>query len=184
MELVDDIRAKVAGGAFEYSQHALDQSIQRHISVNELREAIASCEVIEDYRNDKYGPSCLVLGFTAAGRPLHIQCSHPTRSLVKIITLYEPDPELWEERTTGAGGPDMAVTQPHEEFLEQEVTYFAEVEGRFVVIERVPARVSLLTGEKLYTPETVERIQAIVWGQVPPTRTVLAPVYEFSGSDA
>jgi hypothetical protein len=74
----------------------------------------------------------------------------------------------------------MAETQSQEEFLEQYVTYLAEVDGRVVVIERVPARVSLLTGEKLYAPETVERIHAIVWGQTPPTRTILAPVYEFS----
>ena len=33
-----------------------------------------------------------------------------------------------------------------------------------IVIERVPARVCLETGEKLYSPETVERIQAMAWG--------------------
>ncbi len=52
-------------------------------------------EIIEDYPDDKYGPSCLVLGFTVAGRPLHVQCSYPSRPLVKIITLYEPDSGLW-----------------------------------------------------------------------------------------
>jgi hypothetical protein len=44
---------------------------------------------------DKYGPSCLILGFTKTGRPLHIQCSYPRRPLIKIITLYEPDQDLW-----------------------------------------------------------------------------------------
>ncbi len=62
----------------------------------ELEEAIGGqSEIIEDYPEDKYGPSCLVLGFRKAGRPLHVQCSYPTRPLVKIITLYEPDPDLW-----------------------------------------------------------------------------------------
>lgn len=74
----------------------------------------------------------------------------------------------------------MADMQPHEEFQEQEVTYLAEAEGRIIVIEGVPARVSLRTGERLYAPETVERIQAIVWGEFPATRTLLTPVYEFS----
>jgi hypothetical protein len=97
MDLIEGIRAKVAAGAFEFSQHALDQSIRRHISVAELREAISSGEVIEDYPNDKYGPSCLVLGLTAAGRPIHVQCSYPSRPLVRIITLYEPDPGLWKD---------------------------------------------------------------------------------------
>lgn len=63
--------------------------------MQEVREAIANGEVIEDYPEDKYGPTCLILGFTQAGRPLHVQCSYPSRVLVKIVTLYEPDPEAW-----------------------------------------------------------------------------------------
>ena len=74
----------------------------------------------------------------------------------------------------------MSNAYPNEKFMEQEVTYVAEVDGRLIVIERVPARVCLETGEKLYSPETVERIQAIAWGHAPPIRTITAPVYEFS----
>jgi hypothetical protein len=95
MEVIDEIRRKVATGTFEFSQHAVDQAILRHIDVQELRDAIASGEVIEDYPGDKYGPSCLILGFSEAGRPVHVQCSYPSRPLVKIITLYEPSPEEW-----------------------------------------------------------------------------------------
>jgi hypothetical protein len=61
-----------------------------------LTRAISGrCEIIEDYPDDKYGPSCLILGFTKAGRPFHLQCSYPSRPLIKIITIYEPDPDLW-----------------------------------------------------------------------------------------
>jgi len=93
--MIEQIRRKIALGQFEFSQHAVDQSIIRHISAQEVQEAIAEAEIIEDYPNDKYGPSCLLLRFTQAGRPLHIQCSYPSRPLVKIITLYEPNPRLW-----------------------------------------------------------------------------------------
>ena len=93
--MIAGIRDKVSRGLFELSEHAVDASILRRISVQELREAVANGEIIEDYPDDKYGPSCLLLGFTRAHRPLHVQCSYPSRSLVKIITLYEPDPELW-----------------------------------------------------------------------------------------
>ena len=93
--MIDNIRDKITRGQFEFSQYAVDQSIIRHISVQELREAIAVGEVIEDYPDDKYGPSCLVFGLTLARRPVHIQCSYPSRLLVKIITLYEPDPRRW-----------------------------------------------------------------------------------------
>lgn len=95
MAITNDIRSKVASDQFEFSKHAVDQTILRHVSVQEIREAVAVGQIIEGYPNDKYGPSCLVLGFTLAQRPLHIQCSYPSRSLVKIITLYEPDPNLW-----------------------------------------------------------------------------------------
>jgi len=96
MALLDSIRDKIARRQYEFSKHAVDQTIMRDISVSELEQAISSrSEVIEDYPEDKYGPSCLVLGFTSAGRPLHVQCSHPARPLIKIITVYEPDPELW-----------------------------------------------------------------------------------------
>lgn len=93
--MISEIRQKIAAGEFEFSKHAVDQSILRRVSVQELREAMGLGELIEDYPNDKYGPSCLVLGYTHAHRPLHVQCSHPSRSLLKIITLYEPDPNLW-----------------------------------------------------------------------------------------
>ena len=95
MPMIEQIRAKIQAGQFELSKHAVDQSVLRQISVQELREVIADGEIIEDYPEDKYGPSCLVLGFTRAGRPLHIQSSYPSRPLVKIITLYEPDPAEW-----------------------------------------------------------------------------------------
>jgi len=93
---IHEIRTKFKRRQYEFSKHAVDQSIIRDISVAEVEEAIASrSEVIEDYPDDKYGPSCLILGYTKAGRPLHVQCSYPIRPLVKIITLYEPDPDLW-----------------------------------------------------------------------------------------
>ena len=93
--MIEAIRAKVAAGLFELSQHAFDGGAQRGISVAELREAIAAGMVIEDYPHDKYGPSCLIYGRTLAARPLHIQCSHPSRPILKVITLYEPDPARW-----------------------------------------------------------------------------------------
>jgi hypothetical protein len=96
MALLDDIRERVAARQYEFSKHAVDQTIIRDISVADLEQAISNrSELIEDYPEDKYGPSCLILGFTLAGRPLHVQCSYPTRLPVKIITVYEPDPDLW-----------------------------------------------------------------------------------------
>jgi hypothetical protein len=97
MALLEEIRDKALRGEFEFSQHAVDQAVLRQIEVRELREAMANAEIIEDYPLDKYGPSCLLLGFTSAGRPLHVQMSYPSRPRLKVITVYEPDPGLWAE---------------------------------------------------------------------------------------
>ena len=94
--MITEIRRKVSDGKFEYSKHAVDQSIIRNIGVDEIREAILRREIIEDYPEDKYGPSCLVFGRTLRGRPVHNHCSFPTRDFLKIITVYEPDSESWE----------------------------------------------------------------------------------------
>lgn len=93
--MIDRLRSKLRESLFELSKHAVDQLILRHIRVEELEETIANGEIIEDYPEDKYGPSCLIFGLTQAGRPLHIQCSYPSREMVKIITVYEPDPAHW-----------------------------------------------------------------------------------------
>ena len=93
--MIEELREKISAGLFEFSKHAVDQSILPHVTLKEIREAVAEGEIIEDYPDDKYGPSCLIFGFTEASRPLHIQCSYPSRPLVKIITLYEPDAGLW-----------------------------------------------------------------------------------------
>jgi len=95
MTLLEEIRRKIDGDEFEFSRHAVDQTITRRISVREVREVFRNGDVIEDYPEDKYGPSCLIFGRTAAARPLHIQCSYPSRPLPKVITIYEPDPACW-----------------------------------------------------------------------------------------
>jgi len=96
MAFIDEISDKIQQRRYEFSKHAVDQSIIRKISVAELEEAITrDAEVIEQYPDDKYGPSCLILGYTKAGRPLHVQCSYPNRPLLKIITLYQPELTRW-----------------------------------------------------------------------------------------
>ena len=69
--------------------------MERNISEAEIRQAGTRAILIEDYPDDKYSPSCLLLGFTQAERPLHLQVSYADSDLVKIITLYEPDEDEW-----------------------------------------------------------------------------------------
>lgn len=71
--------------------------------------------------------------------------------------------------------------QPWQETLvERRVIYTLELDGKFVIIENVPARVSLETGEQLFSPETVEKLQRLIWSGQPPKQLIETPVYEFS----
>ena len=88
------LRKFFADKDYLFSAHASDRAAERAILSREIEEAILQGQVIEDYPNDKYGPSCLILGTTEAGRNLHIQVSYP--KLPKIITVYEPSSDEWE----------------------------------------------------------------------------------------
>jgi YgiT-type zinc finger domain-containing protein len=64
--------------------------------------------------------------------------------------------------------------------VEKLVTYSIEHGGRIVIVENVPARVDLETGEQFFSPETVEQLQAIVWSGRQPDRIAQTPVFQFA----
>ena len=74
----------------------------------------------------------------------------------------------------------MRTDQWEETLVERRVTYTLEVNGQLIVIETVPARVNLETGEQLFSPETVEHLQQMIWEQSKPKRVIQVPVYEFA----
>jgi hypothetical protein len=75
----------------------------------------------------------------------------------------------------------MTTKQWDEPLEEQKVTYSLELEGRFILIENVPARVNVETGERYFSPDTVERLQRTIWEHHTPSRVVETPVFEFTG---
>ena len=67
----------------------------------------------------------------------------------------------------------------NETLADKKVAYHIEVNGRLIVIENVPARVNVETGENHFLPDTVERLRKIVRERRSPVRTIRTPVYEF-----
>jgi hypothetical protein len=61
----------------------------------EIKEVGRNAKIIEEYPDDKYTSSCLLLGFTNIERPIHIQVSFADTEFVKIITIYEPNEDEW-----------------------------------------------------------------------------------------
>ena len=63
---IERVRRLLASGRFEFSRHAFRRAVGRNISEQEVRQAGEQAELIEDYPDDKYSSSCLVVGFTKA----------------------------------------------------------------------------------------------------------------------
>jgi hypothetical protein len=97
MKTLPEIQRQLALGEYEFSRHAFRRVVERNITEQEIREAGAKAEVVENYPQDKYSPSALLLGFSEAGRALHFQVSFGDAQLTKIITIYEPDTNDWIE---------------------------------------------------------------------------------------
>lgn len=76
--------------------HAIRQMSRpdRLITRLDIRAVIFEGEVIEDYPEDQRGHSCLLLGFDAADRAIHVVCT-PKNEYLAIITTYLPDVDEW-----------------------------------------------------------------------------------------
>jgi hypothetical protein len=73
---------------------------------------------------------------------------------------------------------EMTPTQ-EEKLVERRVTYALELDGKFYIVENVPARVNEETGEQFFSPSTVERLQRMILGQAKPSKVIETPVYEY-----
>lgn len=67
-----------------------------------------------------------------------------------------------------------------ENLVDQKVTYTLFKDGKFYIIENVPARVNVETGEQFFSPQTVEHLRQIIAGNRLPRRMIETPVYEFA----
>lgn len=67
-----------------------------------------------------------------------------------------------------------------EQLVEKRVTYFLELNGKFFLIENVPARVNEETGEQFFAPSTVVFLQQIILDGQEPKRVIQTPVYSYA----
>ena len=97
MKSLEEVQEQLQAGSYEFTRHAFKRAVERNISEQDIKELSASLELIEDYPEDKYSPSSLLLGFTQGRRAIHMQVSRVESARVKIITLYEPDSAKWND---------------------------------------------------------------------------------------
>jgi hypothetical protein len=81
---------------FAFRIHAVQRMSERGISEQDVREILSAGESIEEYPDAIPYASRLVLGW-CRGRPLHVVAAENAEAHETIvITVYDPDPTLWE----------------------------------------------------------------------------------------
>lgn len=80
--------------------HAIQRMFARGITEVEVRSVLEDDDAIEENSDDAPFPSRLLLGwfeFHGHQTPIHVLASFDsTTNTIFVVTVYEPDPRLWE----------------------------------------------------------------------------------------
>ena len=90
--MIEEIKNLCRQGKMEWTNHVQQRILQREISRQDVKEAIGSGEIIENYPDDYPFPSCLILG----ANHLHVVCGIGN-GILWIITVYRPSEDKWDE---------------------------------------------------------------------------------------
>lgn len=85
------IQGCVGSDAYLYSRHGDQERRNDALSLEEVEQAILTGRILEQYADTGRGDSCLVVGFTHRGKPVHVVCGKTDNRMV-IITVYVPSP--------------------------------------------------------------------------------------------
>jgi hypothetical protein len=95
---LERIRAQAEVENILVTQHAQQEMAEEAITLDEVLEAIATGQILENYPEHRRGACCLLNGVSKKDRPLHIVCTTTQPALI-IITVYEPKPPKWTTPT-------------------------------------------------------------------------------------
>jgi hypothetical protein len=85
------IQDRLETGRYLVSRHADDERAADNLTLAEIRQALLTGRILEHYTDTGRGTSCLVVGFTNAGKPVHVVCGVRSDYLI-IVTVYIPKP--------------------------------------------------------------------------------------------
>ena len=63
-----------------------------------------------------------------------------------------------------------------EEFVEE----VFRIDGKYVLVDQIPARVCDRCGEETFSPETTERVRLLVHGKAKPKKSIALKVFDFA----
>lgn len=88
---IEWIRQRIAQREYFFSKHGDQERQNDNLTISEIKDALLSGRLLEQYQDTGRGKSCLVAGFTDEGKPIHTVCGERGGWLV-IITVYIPGP--------------------------------------------------------------------------------------------
>ena len=97
--LISRIRALVAAGNVQVSEHGYDELANDDIVVRDVVEAFAKATVIREYPDYYKGACVLVREYDSNGNPIHVVWGVPKGQSepAVLVTAYRPDPGTWDE---------------------------------------------------------------------------------------
>lgn len=88
----------IQAGRVRITDHADEEAQADQLSFDEIYFSVMHGEIIENYPESKPYPSCLVLGRTFGGDPVHsVWAFNRETCWAVLITTYRPDPTRWTD---------------------------------------------------------------------------------------
>jgi len=88
---LDWIRDCIHTNRYLVSKHGDQERQNDNLTMLDLEEALNGGKILEQYEDTGRGESCLVVGFTQSGKPIHCVCGKQGKHMV-IVTVYIPEP--------------------------------------------------------------------------------------------
>ena len=93
---LETLKAYFESDSVFVSDHAAKRFRERGLRIKDVRNAIQSGEIIEQYPDDYPYPSCLILGTSSTGEKIHVVMSDEG-TVSRIITAYFPAKDKWSD---------------------------------------------------------------------------------------
>jgi Domain of unknown function (DUF4258) len=85
------VKEKVKKNDFYISRHGDQERQNDDLALVEIVEALTNGRILEQYPDSGRGDSCLFVGFTNNGKPVHVVCGQ-RKDVLTVITVYIPMP--------------------------------------------------------------------------------------------
>lgn len=95
---IENIVDAIRNNRLRITDHADEEAFDDGLTYEEIYFSVMHGEIIEDYPNDKPYSSCLIMGKSFSGEPIHtVWAYNPVNLWTVLITVYRPDPVRWIE---------------------------------------------------------------------------------------